>query len=426
MPTDTPTLWTRMVARLQGEISATTLEAYRRASLQVFELMDQVEARRQECASEGLDPWAVPPATRASFLCAWNAYVLQTLGNDILDADYAAEPMTAGFVPPVTADQVLRFFSQVEGWVNRAQQAQANPDFVLDVTVPADLPSWSRVQPRPTSHLQGILHAMRSVADHASAAMAYLPKTAAGGAERQAQLNLVRGVYAAAQAKARYAMELHGASPSRELYERLDPHARGAIELFYQVGQLIADPTLARVPAPQPPGTPALPPPAPVPAKTAAPVPAAASGPWAGAAQRGVLPGDPRFDPWCLSDPGARETLKENRRAKRALRKMWELDPEPTRTLAVREEIRIAFDRGDIGYALGSGGRVGHFNCRPWGPVFVALRNQSLGGTSLRAMEHFVFDVGALNRGEKFRRRVMAGTFQQTEEVVYGPIRPQA
>ncbi|HYR07765.1 MAG TPA: hypothetical protein VEQ60_08345 [Longimicrobium sp.] len=420
MTTANPTLWGRMVARLQGEVPATTLEAYRRASLQVFELMDQVEARRAEGAAAGLDPWTVPPATRAEFLCAWNAFVLQTLGNDILDADYAAEPVTAGFVPPITADQVLRFFSQVEGWVNRAQQAHANPDYVLDVAVPAELPSWSRVKPVPTSHLQGIMHAMRLVADHASAAMGLLPQTAPGGAEQQAQLNRIRQLFASAQSKARYAADLHGATPSRDLHERVDPHARGAIELFYQLGQLIADPTLATGSAPARPGKPSLPPPEPAPAAPPA-APPAPPQVWAGATYPGVFPGDARFDIWCLSDPAARQTLQNDPAARRALRKMWRLDPDPISTLQVREQIQTAFESGDIAHASGRGGRVGHFHCCPWGPVFVARRNVKIGKTALRTMEQFVFDLGALNRAETFRRRIVVGTFAQTEEVEYGP-----
>ena len=50
---------------------------------------------------------------QAEFACTWNAFVLQTLGNAFLDADYRDNPATVGFVPPITADQVLRFYSPV-------------------------------------------------------------------------------------------------------------------------------------------------------------------------------------------------------------------------------------------------------------------------------------------------------------------------
>src|SRR5687768_14697282 len=172
-----PTGWNRFVAKVQGEVPAAELDALRRASAPVFELLEQVERRRLECSIDGLDPWTVPPATRAAFLCAWNAFVLQTLGSELLDADYRMEPRTPHFVPPVTARQVLGFYEPVEGWVNRAWQAQANPDYALDVQVPAPLSAWEPTEPFPPAHLDGLLHALRSVRDHADAAMAFLPTT---------------------------------------------------------------------------------------------------------------------------------------------------------------------------------------------------------------------------------------------------------
>lgn len=257
-----PTRWNRLVATLQGEVPAAELEALRRASGPVFELLEQVERRRLECRIDGIDPWAVPPATRAAFLCAWNAFVLQTLGNELLDADYRAEPRTPHFVPPETAEQVLGFYEQVEGWVNRAWQAQANPDYRLDVPVPAPLPAWRQADAFPAAHLDGLLHAMRSVRDHADAAMAFLPTDPPEGPQKRAELNRIRQLYASAQARARYAEDLCGTDPVPQVRERAGEHARAALEQLYQLGQLIADPDLADeplpAPAPPPRQTPAL------------------------------------------------------------------------------------------------------------------------------------------------------------------------
>ncbi|WP_420127314.1 hypothetical protein [Longimicrobium sp.] len=240
-----PTGWNRIVAKLQGEVPAAELEAFRRASGPVLELLDQVERRRLECRIDGLDPWTVPPATRAVFLCAWNAFVLQTLGNEFLDADYRMEPRTPHFVPPVTALQVLRFYEPVEGWVNRAWQAQANPDYRLDLSVPAPLPAWEQVEPFPPAHLDGLLNAMRSVRDHADAAVAFLPATPPEDPRRQTQLNRIRQLYASAQARARYAEELAGNDPVAEVRERAGEHARAAVEQLHLLGQLVSDPELA-------------------------------------------------------------------------------------------------------------------------------------------------------------------------------------
>lgn len=408
-----PTVLGRMYAWLQDEVPATTLEAYRRASLAVFEVMDLAEARRAECAAQGLNPWTVPPATRAEFLCAWNALVLQALGNEILDADYDASPATVGYVPPATAHQVLAFYAPVEEWLDRARQAHASPDYRLDAEVPAELPRWT-TDPLPFTHLRGVLRALRIVGGHADAAMAFLPEKAPGGREQQAQLNRMLQMHASAESKARYALDLHGTDATPELNRRLEPYARDAIELFYALGQLVAEPSLA-APAPPPavPAEEAPPPPPPPPPRAVPAVPAA-------------LPGQTGFDYWCLTDMHAREQLKTSTRANRALRKLWRLDPDPARTLALQAEIQAAFDGGLIAFASNGSERLGYFHCCPWPPIYVANRAVTLGGTALKPMQRFVLDVGALNEAEKFRRRLLVGTFQETGQVEYGTYRAKS
>ena len=83
-----PGLGGRVVSLAQGQVSANMLEAYRRASLAVFDLLDSTQQRRLTAKAEGLTPWTLPPATQTEALCAWNAFVLQTLDNAFLDADY--------------------------------------------------------------------------------------------------------------------------------------------------------------------------------------------------------------------------------------------------------------------------------------------------------------------------------------------------
>ncbi|HEX6909043.1 MAG TPA: hypothetical protein VF142_01535 [Longimicrobium sp.] len=392
---ESPPLWGRVFAWVQGEVSTETLEAYRRASAPVFELMERVEGHRQASVIDGLTPWTLPPATRAELLCAWNAFVLQTLGNDIMDADSAEHPPTAGYVPPVTAQQVMAFFTEVEGWVDRARQAQANPDDALDVPVPALLPAWCEADPCPPSHLRGLLQAMRAVGEHAAAALAALPQTAADPEQRR-QLNRIRQLYASAQGKARYATDMHGHDPPPDVQERAEPYARQAVEMFYELGQLIADPTLvggAAAPAP-----PVIAPPAREPApRTPTPTSAPRATPTP------LLPGDPAFDPWCLTDPGERRRREEDPVAASALRHLWKADPDPARTLAIHAEIQEAMAAGRVAYAE-EGARPGHAHRCPWGPVYVARDVLVLGGVPLLAGQAFVYEVRAAGRGGLIRR----------------------
>lgn len=141
--TNQPGFFGKLLAIVQGEVSAEMLDAYRRASNSIHDLLHQVESQRLDRKIQGLNPWTVPPALQAQLLCTWNAFALQTLGNEFLEADYQANPATVGYVPPKTVEQVLAFYTQVEGWLSRVRQAQSNPNYVLDVRIPAELPSWS-------------------------------------------------------------------------------------------------------------------------------------------------------------------------------------------------------------------------------------------------------------------------------------------
>jgi hypothetical protein len=106
-------------------------------------------------------------------------FVLQTLGAGLLDADYAAEPGTVGYVPPITFDQVWSWFSAAEGWLSQAQQARANPDYDLAATLrlPAALPAWAEIEPCPPAHVQAMLTALPSIREHAELALYDLDKS---------------------------------------------------------------------------------------------------------------------------------------------------------------------------------------------------------------------------------------------------------
>jgi hypothetical protein len=234
------TLWDRIRAWLDFEAPASLLEAYRRARPSVVEALDLAQARWLGCTIDGLSPWTMPPAARAELLCAWNAFALQTLGDAILDADYEANPATRGFVSPLSARQAQGFYAGVEGWLTRARQARADPGFLLEVPVPAQLPEWvdSTLEPLPAPLVQGLLRAMRSLEEQLAAVITLLPR--AGRPSWEAQLERVLQRYGSARSKARRAMVVHRTASARELDPELLPCARGAIEIFYELGQLIA------------------------------------------------------------------------------------------------------------------------------------------------------------------------------------------
>jgi hypothetical protein len=154
-----PTLMTKMRAALGGERDAAFLEALRAAGRVAYDELIVAERIR----ASGVSPWGAPAAIGSQNLATWNAFVLQTLGETFLDADYAAKPGTVGFVPPVTYDQAARWFAAVEGWVSRARQARVNPDYDIsrELGLPGGLPPWAEVDPCPPEHLTAMLAAVR-------------------------------------------------------------------------------------------------------------------------------------------------------------------------------------------------------------------------------------------------------------------------
>lgn len=389
MSDERPGLIGRLLCRLQGEIPATELEAYRRAGSDVYALVEEMEADRLEWKVKDLDAWSVPKEAQAAMLCGWNAFALQLLGDRLLEADYEANPATVGYVPPVTAEQALSFYSQVPAWLSRARQARASSSFELDVAVPAALPRWSMVEPCPRSHLAAMRGALDQMRRHTAAAMAGFHLNP-DDADRRRGHDRIHEVLAEAEAAASYADRLWAPTVPASVHEAIERQAKLAVERFYEAGQLLCMPGLALQPPPQP---------------------TQSRGP------RIPNPGEPGFDPWRLTDPETRRYWMADPKARQALGVLWANDPDPERTLIVQAEIEAAAQRGDIERLPD----VGPYFCCPWAPIWVAKRPVVVGGQSLRTMEQFTYDVSAerMAEGGPFVRRIYVGQFRPTDDVDY-------
>src|SRR5690242_10675980 len=154
-----PTLMTRLRAKIGGERDAAVLEVLRRAGKAAYDERLKADEVRADLTASGGSLWNVPVGTASQLLAAWNAFVLQSLGETLLDADYSSDPGTVGFVPEVTFTQAEAWLSAVEGWVSLARQARSNPDFDLteEHALPAELPEWPDVHPCPAEHLLALL-----------------------------------------------------------------------------------------------------------------------------------------------------------------------------------------------------------------------------------------------------------------------------
>ena len=383
-----PGIVTRVIAAFHGEVSAATMEAYRSAGMAVYDVLAEVDAERKQARR------AVPVGERSRRVAAWNALLPQLLGEALLDADYKADPRTVGFLPPVTAEQTGRLFALVEPWLAQAHRAQADPSFDLaaEIALPARLPAWVEVEPCPPAHLAAMIAASHRIAEYAEAALS----DAEGDPELAERLTTLRRLWAEADTAARYADALLRPGASQELHQAIEDKLHRALELWFLLGQLAADPRLTEHTAI---GRQRL-----------------------VLADPGALPGGAGFDPWCLTDPASRKRWQTDRRAVRAIELLWAYDPDPAATLTIQAEIDAALAAGDIAYSSHRDGkRLGHYYCCPWSAVYEVRRPVRIARRSLHAMEQFVFDVSAeeLAEGGKFVRRIVRGPFHDTKEVDY-------
>src|SRR5262249_30133552 len=196
------------------------------------------------------------------------------------------------------------------------------------------------------------------------------------------------------------ARRLQGGYVSEELHEQIERELKGALEDYYHLGQLLAMPRLAdawRQTARVPP---------------------------LGVARASMLPapGEPGFDPWCLTDPAARVLLRSDRQAREAIEALWRFDPDPKRTLAIQSQIATALKVGRIAYATTrTGERVGYYYRCPWSAVYVARRPVTIGGKRLQKHDQLTFDVTAeeMLRGKPFKRKILVAQFDPTSEKEY-------
>lgn len=394
-------LWTRLAARLHGEVPADQLEAFRRAGSGVYESYLAAESVLTGLAASGTHPWAAPAQVRGQLLCTWNAYLLQTLGAALLDADYRAMPSTVGYLPPVTAQQAWALFEQVEPWLSRARQSEHSSSLEVadDLALPADLPAWVEVEPCPRAHLDAMLTAAQEVGSHLEALLGALADAGTPPAGLAPAYERVQRLALDAQSATSYAAGLVHPGADAAMHEVIERHLHAALETSYHLGQLIAAPELVEGYV-GPRGRGAASP-------TGSHLPA---------------PGQAGFDPWCLTSPKTRNQWQRDRQAVQAIDNLWRFDPDPARTVALAAQIDDARKAGDIVFATdGSGQEFGNYFCCPWSAIYLVKRPVRIAGRRLRVMEQFALDVSAEEMAETgtFVRRLVTGPFSPTSKIDY-------
>lgn len=388
-----PGIATRVRARVRGERDAVELEALRSAGGRVYEALTEGEQVRTQLRLAGQTLWTASPAIGSRLVATWNAYVLQSLAAGLLDADYAADTGTVGYVPPVTFEQVWSWFAAAEGWLSEAEQAAANPDYDLTarVVIPAALPAWAGDgQPSPPEHLRAMLTVLGDLHTHADVAVYDLERQSSTEQQRHA-VNRLRELAAEAASSAEYAQSLAGSAAGERLPEIVEVHVKRAVRLWFHIGQLAAMPQLVR---------------------------RYRGGTGHSRIDPETLPGGSRFDPWCLTHPSARAEWSAQRQARQALDALWQADPDPLRTLTLFAQIQAALAAGQIERVPDSEPGTYYYAC-PWPPIYRVRRTVRLGGRRLSVPQQFTVDLRVTDDG-RFARRILLGPFTATDELEYG------
>jgi hypothetical protein len=240
-----PALVTRVRAAMAGELSTAPLEALRLAGRAAYDEWIAAERLREQQSLARHGAWATTPAVGSQMLAAWNALVLQTLGEALLDADYLANRGTVGFVPAVTYDQASAWLSAVAFWVFRAKQASADPQYDLraEIDLPVTLPDWLPVEPFPAGHVAAMMSAAPLLGAHAAAALYALERTRVPDMSARAVREL-KQLATQAAAEADYASALYYAGRNPELHDVIVSNIKDAVQAWCVVGQLASMPQL--------------------------------------------------------------------------------------------------------------------------------------------------------------------------------------
>lgn len=371
-------LWNKLLAWMGDEVDASTLEAYHGAGRILADEQLAAELHRHNLSAAGLTSWTVPVHMQIYFASLWNAFVLQTIGDQLLEADYRLSPSTKGHLPAYTSARAHGYYRQVEKWMNLAHQAKENPQFVMPVSLlPANLqgttnPKASAKAGHIKRYLEGLLSAACLLRAHSNTLLENLAREPSAESD-DAIMNQLRQRQAHANMTLEYGMQLWSNQNTQGIYQKVEKNLELAVQHYFILGQFIAMPRLLLKH-----NTP------PIPEAITSIIP-----PVAVQIAQPELPAD--MDIWCLTDSSVQHTTDRQRRSL-MLAAMWQADPAPDKARTIQSRLNQALEQGEIDFASRNDGkRVGHFHQCPWAPIYISKRPLMIGGDPLRANQKFTY-----------------------------------
>lgn len=220
---------------MKGQVPASTLAAHRRAGADIPALLE-------DAIGELGDPWRGAERHQIATLCAWNAYVCQTVANALVDAESYEDSTTAGYLPPRLAGDALVLYREAESWRTQAIQARTSKSFMLDARAPDTFPL--RIDPLlgGASVPRGLLWSLQAIVTRRDA---FERAVSTAPAEQWEAAGVLQELFGAVQSAGDYAARMWSDSMPSDVRAEVAERLRSAIANAYVLGELAAMPQLA-------------------------------------------------------------------------------------------------------------------------------------------------------------------------------------
>lgn len=225
---------------MKGEVPLDEIRAQLRAGRVAYEDFLATDDLRRDLAVHRIEAGHASPAETSQLLCAWCAWVLQSLAEAFVGADQQVSPTTAGFLPRITATQVSLLAREVPVWSGRARRAAVDPgyDVAAEVALPANFDGWVAAEPCPPAHLAAMRAATVTMVERLETMLADTadaPSTVGGQ---------LRGLITEVQARFASVPAVSSGRASPANHEAEEAILRDGVQRCYVLGQILARPQL--------------------------------------------------------------------------------------------------------------------------------------------------------------------------------------
>lgn len=238
---------------IRGEVSDANVRGYLRAASQIEDVWQQVDEKLAALTTQGIAPWEAYAQMRYPLAFIRAARTYQVFVRELLAADAAFDPGTAGYLPHITYDQANALCHQIQPALQSAVAALNDSGYAPDVALPFELEPRIEVegQPCPVAHLQGMVAAAREVREWAAGLIAQYANAVNSATEQvpdeiSAHVKALEGGLAEADSTLRFGVDLVGqiseGQATIELHEEAENRLWSALQGFFLLNQAVAMP----------------------------------------------------------------------------------------------------------------------------------------------------------------------------------------